>query len=638
MDTSALEREHEQREERGLLRFSTAGSVDDGKSTLVGRLLHDSKNLLDDQAEALKKASEKHAGKGAFSLALVTDGLRAEREQGITIDVAYRYFATQKRRFILADSPGHEQYTRNMATGASTADLTIVLVDASKGVLIQTKRHAFISSLLGVPRIIVAINKMDLVNYSQEVFENIKRDFLEFSTKLTIKDIRFIPVAAMLGDNIVEPSTNMPWYHGEPLLEYLENVYIGGDRNRVDFRFPVQLVIRGQDTYRGYAGQIASGSIRVGEPVVVLPSMRQSTVKSIDVYQQSDTESASTPQSVSITLADEIDVSRGDMIVRAGNIPRIQSKLEAIIVWMGETALNLSTQYVVMHTSRTTKAYVNAVRYRIDVNTLSRLPSAPLQMNEIGRLSLTTSQPLFYDTYDRNRNCGSFILIDPATHLTVAGGMLIDPQPEETDSASSSAGAQSTNLHLESGNVTREQREIKTGQRAMTIWCTGLSGSGKSTIAREVEKRLFDNNVPVYRLDGDNLRSGLNSDLRFGNRDRSENIRRAAHVARLMNEAGVTVLCSFISPFEKDRQLARTIVGEQNFLEVYLSTPLATCEERDPHGLYRKAREGEIKDFTGIDSPYEAPITPDLSIRTDRQTIEEAVALVEETLKKMSRL
>lgn len=622
------------RDEIGLLRFSTAGSVDDGKSTLVGRLLHDSKNLLDDQAEALKIASEKHAG-GAFSLALVTDGLRAEREQGITIDVAYRYFATPKRRFILADSPGHEQYTRNMATGASTADLTIVLIDASKGVLTQTKRHAFISSLLGVPRIIVAINKMDLVDFSEEVYENIRRDFLEFSVKLTTKDIRFIPVAAMLGDNVVEPSENMPWYSGETLLQYLENVYIGGDRNRVDFRFPVQLVIRDHDTYRGYAGQIASGTIRAGEEVVVLPSMRRSTVKSIDAFPDKQLPNANAPQSVVLTLNDQIDISRGDMIVRIGNVPRAQTGLEAILIWMGDTPMDPTRQYLVMHTSRSTRAYIDSVRYRIDVNTLSRHQGAPLQMNEIGRVSLTSAAPLFYDTYDRNRLTGSFILIDPESYLTVAGGMLIDSHPEDSVKAES---PRSSDLHHENGHISRKQRESRAGRRAMTVWCTGLSGSGKSTIARDLEKQLFEQGGLVYRLDGDNLRSGLNADLGFAHRDRSENIRRVAHVARLMNEAGVTVLCSFISPFQKDRELARSVIGEESFLEIYLATPLAICEQRDPHGLYRKARAGEIKEFTGINAPYEAPNTPDLSLRTDKTSLADAVSMIADLLNRRSQI
>jgi bifunctional enzyme CysN/CysC len=366
--------------------------------------------------------------------------------------------------------------------------------------------------------------------------------------------------------------------------------------------------------------------------------MKQTTVKSIDFFGEANMESASTPQSVSITLSDEIDISRGDMIIRVGNIPRMQSKFEAMVVWMGEVGLNLSTPYIIMHTSRTTKAYVEKVRYRIDVNTLSRLPSALLQMNEIGRLSLTVSQPLFLDNYDRNRACGSFIIVDPETYLTVAAGMVIDPKSVESELVISTAENQSNNLHFEIGNVSREQRELKLGHRAISVWFTGLSGSGKSTIAKELEKRLFDKNIPVYNLDGDNLRTGLNSDLRFGDRDRCENIRRVAHVAKLMNEAGITVICSFISPYEKDRQLARTIVGEKNFLEVYLSTPLEKCEERDPHGLYRKARDGEIKDFTGINSPYEVPIIPDLSIRTDKLTVTEALLLIEDAFKRSNRL
>lgn len=631
-----------------LLRFSTAGSVDDGKSTLIGRLLHDSKNVYDDHIAALERKA-RNKGSLAIDLSLLTDGLRAEQEQGITIDVAYRYFSTPKRRFILADSPGHEQYTRNMATGASTADLTIILIDARKGVLIQTKRHSFIASLLGVPRLLVCVNKMDLVDYKQQVFDQITADYTEFAAKLGIKEIKFVPVSALSGDCIVKPSENMPWYSGETVLEYLENVYVAGDRNRVDLRFPVQYVIRPDQSYRGYAGQIRSGRVAVGDEVLALPSNRRSKVKTID-YLDSDPakcslQEASAPLSVVLTLEDEIDISRGDMIVRAQNVPQIKRDFEAMLVWMSQEPMDLSRSYIVMHTSRETKGYVASVNYRVDVNTLHREPlnregSRGLELNEIGRVGFSTKQPLFIDPYERNRATGNFIVVDEESFQTVAAGMIIDRRAsalsEANDLGPVSGGGDSGEaervLHREEGAITRSMREERAGHRAVTVWCTGLSGSGKSTLAKSLEGRLFADGRLVYRLDGDNLRFGLNRNLGFSEEERLENIRRAAEVAKLFNDAGVTVICSFISPLKRDRECAREIIGAASFIEVYLSTALGECERRDPHGLYARARSGEISRFTGISSPYEAPDAANLVLDTTELGVEECVSRVLEVL------
>jgi bifunctional enzyme CysN/CysC len=620
-----------QGERSSLLRFSTAGSVDDGKSTLIGRLLHDSKNVYDDHIAALEKKA-KTKGVDVIDLSLLTDGLRAEQEQGITIDVAYRYFSTPKRRFILADTPGHEQYTRNMATGASTADLTIILIDARKGVLTQTKRHSFIASLLGVPRLLVAVNKMDLVGYQQSVFDAITQEYTEFASKLGIREIKFIPVSALAGDYVVKPSDAMPWYTGGTIMEYLESVYVAGDRNHVDFRFPVQYVIRPDQNYRGYAGQIRSGHVHVGDEIIVLPSLKRSTVRSID-YMHSDPAqrelpSAASPQSVVISLADEIDISRGDMLVRAHNVPQVKREFEAMMVWMSETPMDCSRSYILMHTSRQTKAFLQAVSYRMNVNTLHREEGKPLGLNEIGRVSIATKTPLFVDSYERNRATGNFIVVDEDTFQTVAGGMIIDRQPQELDHYTTTSGSskmRSDFIHREDGEITRESREEAFGYRAVTVWCTGLSGSGKSTVAKALEARLFAQGRPVYRLDGDNVRFGLNQNLGFSKDDRRENIRRVAEVAKLFNDAGVSVVCSLISPMAIDRERARQIVGPDSFIEVYLSTPLEECEKRDPHGLYRKARAGEISEFTGVSAPYEAPEQPEVELNTSDLSVEECV-------------
>jgi bifunctional enzyme CysN/CysC len=581
---------------------------------------------------------KKHRVRGSvgIDLAHLTDGLKAEQEQGITIDVAYRYFSTPKRRFILADTPGHEQYTRNMATGASTADLTIILIDARKGILTQTKRHSFIASLLGVPRLLVAVNKMDLVDYSQEVFESIKQEYTTFAAKLGVREIKFIPVSALKGDCIVERGDSMSWYSGETILEYLENVYVAGDGNSVDFRFPVQYVLRPDQNYRGYAGQIRSGHIQVGEEVMVLPSQRRSKIKSIDYLDvdpdKCSLESASAPQSVALSLEDEIDISRGDMLVRSHNVPHVRQEFEAMLVWMSETPMDCSRSYIVMHTSRETKSYINEVSYRIDVNSLSREEGQPLSLNEIGRVSITTRTPLFVDPYGKNRSTGNFIVIDEETFHTVAGGMIIDRQPQEVFHQASDEGtAQSPRsqfIHREDSVIDRTAREEAFGHKAVTVWCTGLSGSGKSTIAKALEDKLFQDKRPVYRLDGDNLRFGLNNNLGFSKDDRRENIRRAAEVAKLFNDAGITVICSLISPMAIDRARAKEIIGADSFIEVFLSTPLAECEKRDPHGLYRKARAGEIEGFTGISSPYEAPESADIEIDTSVCSVEVAVELL----------
>ena len=625
----------EQSDAVSLLRISTAGSVDDGKSTFIGRLLHDTDNVYDDHLVALKKASNAHGlrivGDDApLEFALLTDGLKAEREQGITIDVAYRYFSTAKRRFILADSPGHEQYTRNMATAASCADLTIILVDAVAGLVTQTRRHAFIAALLGVPRVLLAVNKMDLVEFEQQVFDKISAEFQDFAARLGVQELRCIPISALKGDNVARRSTQMPWYQGESVLEYLENVYVAGDANRIDLRFPIQGVIRGHDNKRYYCGSVASGELRLGDEIVALPSLRRSRITAIHragaglVPQL--LESAGVRQAVSICLADEIDLTRGDMLARPNNAPKEYRKLDAMLIWLGDEALSTAEQYILLHTTRKTRCTVSQQQYQVDVNSLHRQAATSLEKNSVARVGISLASPIFADPYQRNRSSGNFILVHPLSGATVAAGMILD----RTSVMAQHVPAQDsgTNLHPALGLVSPSERAQKSDFVAKTIWCTGLSGSGKSTVAEALERRMFDQGRAVFRLDGDMLRQGLCRDLGFSANDRAENIRRAAEVAKLFNQAGVTVICALISPFANDRQTAREIVGDDRFIEVYFSTPLAVCEARDPHNLYARARAGEIKGFTGIDAPYEAPREPRVTIDTSSCGVGEGVEII----------
>jgi len=585
-----------------LLRIATAGSVDDGKSTLIGRLLYDSKTIFTDQLAAVERTSRER-GDDTPDLSLLTDGLRAEREQGITIDVAYRYFATPKRKFVVADTPGHLQYTRNMVTGASTADLALILVDARKGVLEQSRRHAFIASLLGIPHLVVCVNKMDLVGWSKERFDEIREDFRRFAMKLDVHDLSFVPMSALLGDNVVNRSTEMSWYEGSSLLHHLEEVHVASDQNLIDARFPVQYVIRPHQDFRGYAGTVSGGVLKPGDEVAVLPSGFTSTIKDIWGPGGEPVAEAFPPQAVTIELADHIDVSRGDLICRPGNRPHVGQDLDAMVCWFTEqSSLKPGTKFTVKHTSQQVKGTVRELDYRLDINTLHRDEGAEtLSLNEIGRVRLQTQTPLLFDPYKRNRGTGSFILIDEATNNTVAAGMIIGPR------------AQTANVVWHAPAVTREQRATQ----GLTIWLTGLSGSGKSTVAVELERRLVASGRPAYLLDGDNLRHGLNADLGFSAADRSENVRRTGAVARLFADAGNIAIVSLISPYQADREEVRAAheAAGLAFVEVFVDTPLEVCESRDPKGMYAKARAGEIRDFTGVDAPYEAPERAELVLR-----------------------
>ena len=613
-----------------LLRFSTAGSVDDGKSTLIGRLLYDTKSIFEDQLEAVEEASHRR-GEGYVNLALLTDGLRAEREQNITIDVAYRYFATPRRKFIIADTPGHIQYTRNMVTGASTAELAIILIDARNGVLTQSKRHGFISSLLGIPHILVAINKMDLVDWSEDVYESIADEYTAFAEKLGVDDLSFIPISALLGDNVVDQSANMPWYHGSTLLHHLEHVNVGAHRNLVDFRFPVQYVIRPDQDYRGYAGRVASGSIRPGEEILVLPSRKTTTVASVDTF-EGGLDEASAGDSVSITTTDELDISRGDMIVRPMNLPTADDEIDAMICWTSEQAMEAGKQYWLRQTTREVKAFVNRILHRIDVDTLHRDEVSTFELNDIGRVHLTTAQPIFFDRYQLNRETGSFILIDPHTNATVAAGMIRGAVKNVEDLPTEEPRAEvrpvSPDVVWESWNIDLAEREKRNRHKAGVIWFTGLSGSGKSSIARLLERKLFDAGVRTMLLDGDQVRHGINGDLGFTPEDRTENIRRIGELASLFFRQGSIVLCTFVSPFREDRDRARGLLPQGRFIEVFVDTPLEECERRDVKGLYARARKGEIAHMTGISSPYEPPEDPEIRLETVGSDPDELVAEV----------
>ncbi|MGB3895269.1 MAG: adenylyl-sulfate kinase [Mycolicibacter sinensis] len=600
-----------------LLRIATAGSVDDGKSTLIGRLLFDSKAVMEDQLASVERTSRER-GHDYTDLALVTDGLRAEREQGITIDVAYRYFATPKRKFIIADTPGHIQYTRNMVTGASTAQLAIVLVDARHGLQEQSRRHTFLASLLGIRHIVLAVNKMDLIDWDAERFEAIRDDFHSFATRLDVHDVTTIPISALLGDNVVTKSDKTPYYDGPALLSHLEDVYIAGDRNLVDVRFPVQYVIRPQThehaDHRSYAGTVASGVLRPGDDVVVLPSGKPTRVAAIEGPNGAVAE-AFPPMAVSVSLTDDIDISRGDMIARTNNQPRIAQDFDATVCWMADGAtLRPGNDYIIKHTTRTTRVKVMALDYRLDVNTLHRDKEAnALQLNELGRVSLRAQVPLMLDEFSHNDATGSFILIDQVTNGTVAAGMVLRDV---------SGRAASPNTVRHDSLVTAADRLSK----GRTVWLTGLSGAGKSSVAMRVEQLLLERGTPAYVLDGDNLRHGLNADLGFSMADRAENLRRLAHVATLLADSGQIVLVPAISPLIEHRQLARQVHTDAgfDFIEVFCDTPLEECEQRDPKGLYAKARAGLITHFTGIDSPYQRPRNPDVRLSSQNSVDEQA--------------
>ena len=601
-----------QHEHKSLLRFLTCGSVDDGKSTLIGRLLYDSKMIFEDQLAALEADSKRVGTQGGdIDFALLVDGLAAEREQGITIDVAYRFFSTDKRKFIVADTPGHEQYTRNMVTGASTADAAIILIDARKGVLTQTRRHSYLVSLLGIRHVVLAINKMDLVGWSKEVFDTILAEYHDFAAQIGIKHFTAIPMSALKGDNITENSPNTPWYDGPPLMRWLEEAPVEDELQGKPFRMPVQWVNRPNLDFRGFSGQVASGVIRPGDRVKALPSGRESTVDRIVTF-RADLPEAVAGQSVTITLKDEIDISRGDVLAVAGKPPEVADQFESTIVWFDEEPLLPGRPYLLKLGARMVTAQVTEPKHKVNVNTLEKLAATRLELNEIGVCNLALSAPIAFDPYAENKDLGGFILIDRMTNRTVGAGML------------HFALRRSQNIHWQATDVSKAARALAKGQKARVVWFTGLSGSGKSTIANLLEKRLAAEGRHTYLLDGDNVRHGLNKDLGFTDEDRVENIRRVAEVSKLMVDAGLIVLVSFISPFRAERQMARELMGDGEFVEVFVDTPLAEAEKRDVKGLYAKARAGQLKNFTGIDSPYEAPEKPELRIDTTALTAEQA--------------
>ena len=629
-DIDAYLAQHERKE---LLRFLTCGSVDDGKSTLIGRMLIESKMVYEDQLAALEQDSQSHGTIGdRLDPALLTDGLDDERQQGITIDVAYRYFSTAKRKFIIADTPGHEQYTRNMATGASTCDLAIILIDARKGVLTQTKRHSFITSLLGVKHIVVAINKMDLVDYSQEVYERIRDEYIQFAARMSSDDVHFIPISALDGDNVVSRSEKMPWYDGNTLMHMLENVYIASDSNLQDFRFPVQYVNRPHLDFRGFCGTVASGTIKKGDEIMVLPARTTSRVASIETF-DGEIEEAFTPLSVTLTLEDEIDASRGDMIVRVGNQPRVAQRMDAMVVWMGEDPMVPGTRYLFKQTTKVVPGALQSLRYQVDVNTLHREPAPSLQLNEIGRCEIQLDDNIMFDAYKRNRSTGSMVIIDRITNVTVGAVMILDEMQagdtqDHWDDEPASAG-----MHQEPSQVTDEEREARFGQRGATVLITGLTGSGKRLVAHALERRLFDSGRACTLLDGPKMRLGVSKDLGFTPDGRSENMRRAAECARLLNDAGLITIASFLAPHKEVRDKARDVVGSDRFIEVFLDVPLEVCRERDTNGMYDLADSGEIQDFPGVTSPYEEPVAADLTLAPHAEALDECVERILELLR-----
>ena len=613
-------------ERKSLLRFITCGSVDDGKSTLIGRLLYESKTIFEDHWRTLTRDSARVGTRqGQIDFALLVDGLAAEREQGITIDVAYRFFSTHRRKFIVADTPGHEQYTRNMVTGASGADLAVVLIDARKGVLVQTRRHSFLVSLLGIRHVVLAVNKMDLVDFDEQRFNAIVDDYRAFATRIGLGDVTAIPLVAVDGDNIVERSTRMPWYQGLTLIQCLEQIDVESDVAHRPLRMPVQWVNRPNAEFRGFAGSIASGIARVGDAVRVLPSGRTTRIHRI-VTADGDLQEASAGRAVTLTLEDEVDVSRGDVIAATDAAPESATQFQATIIWMHEEPLLPARSYLLKIGSVTANATMMPIRHRINVNTLEKLAAETLELNDIGVCELQVDRPVVFEPYADSRTLGGFILIDRMTFNTVGAGLL------------SFALRRAQNLHWQALDVTKPLRAALKGQKPAVLWLTGLSGAGKSTIANLVEKRLAAEGRHTYLLDGDNVRHGLNKDLGFTEQDRVENIRRVSEVARLMVDAGLIVLVSFISPFRAERGAARALFGEGEFLEVFVDTSLAEAERRDVKGLYGKARRGELKNFTGIDSPYEAPEKPELRIDTQEVSAEQAADLIVEQMRRRGLL
>ena len=599
-------------ERKSLLRFLTCGSVDDGKSTLIGRLLYDSKMIFEDQLAALEADSKKVGTQGGdIDFALLVDGLAAEREQGITIDVAYRFFSTDKRKFIVADTPGHEQYTRNMVTGASTADAAVILIDARKGVLTQTRRHSYLVSLLGIRHVVLAVNKMDLVGWDRQVYDAILQEYADFAAQIGIHDFTAIPMSALKGDNITTSSEAAPWYEGPALMPLLESLPVEDDLREKPFRMAVQWVNRPNLDFRGFSGFISSGTVRPGDKIKALPSGRESSIDRIVTF-RGDLDEAVAGQSVTLTLKDEIDISRGDVIAEAGSPPAVADQFEATIVWMDDEAMLPGRPYLLKLGTRTVSAQITEPKYKVNVNTLEHLAAKRLELNEIGVCNLSLDAAIAFDAYAENRDLGGFILIDRISNRTVGAGML------------HFALRRSQNIHWQALDVDKAARAALKGQRGRVVWLTGLSGSGKSTIANLVEKRLHADGRHTYLLDGDNVRHGLNKDLGFTDEDRVENIRRVAEVAKLMVDAGLIVLVSFISPFRAERRMARELQAEGDFVEVYVDTPLAVAEQRDVKGLYKKARAGELKNFTGIDSPYEPPENAEIVIDTTKMSAAEA--------------
>jgi bifunctional enzyme CysN/CysC len=604
---------------KSLLRFITCGSVDDGKSTLIGRLLYESKMIFDDQLTALDVDSRKVGTRGGeLDFALLVDGLAAEREQGITIDVAYRFFSTDRRKFIVADTPGHEQYTRNMVTGASTADVAVILIDARKGILTQTRRHSFLVSLLGIRHVVLAVNKMDLVGYDQERFNAIDRDYREFAARIELTDITAIPISAVYGDNIIEPGANMPWYRGPALLHHLETMEVEDASATLPFRMPVQWVNRPALDFRGFAGRIEGGTIRPGDQVRILPSGRMSRVARI-VTGSGDLSEAVAGQSVTLTLTDEVDVSRGDILAGAESPPEVADQFDAMLVGLNGAVLP-GRSYSMKIGAKIVNATINPLKYKVNINTLEQLAAERLELNDIGACEIELDRPIVFEPYKKSRELGGFILIDPITHSTVAAGTL------------TFALRRSQNVHWQALDVNKQARAARNAQRPCVLWLTGYSGAGKSTIANLVEKKLYAMGKRTYLLDGDNVRHGINKDLGFTAQDRVENIRRVAEVAKLMVDAGLIVLVSFISPFRAERNAARALFGEGEFFEIFIDTPFAEAEKRDVKGLYKKARQGELKNFTGIDSPYEAPESPEMRIDTTALDAEQAADSIIEHL------